>query len=134
MARYPEWLEPLAVDGRYWVPLQGAAQPHYAYANEDRLLLRLHIERLQDPRAWSQRPCSRGQHLLQTPQVERREAARAFVYTPFLYVEVRGEQQLMLARHWQHRLCLEERALRIALKRVNLVNAGTCLPMIQLFP
>ena len=91
MARYPEWLEPLAVDGRYWVPLQGAAQPHNAYANEERSLLRLNIGRLQDPRACSQRPCSRGQHLLQTPQVEWREAARAFVDTPFLYVEVRAE-------------------------------------------
>ena len=136
--RYPEWLELFAADGRYWVPLQGAAQdpaqPHNAYADEDRLLLRLRIERLQDARAWSQQPRSRGQHLLQTPRVELREAARAVVYTPFLYVEARGEEQLLLAGHWQHSLCVEGGALRIALKRVNLVNAGASLPMIQLFP
>ncbi|WP_018913355.1 aromatic-ring-hydroxylating dioxygenase subunit beta [Thiomonas sp. FB-6] len=137
-ARYQDWLELFAADGRYWVPLQGAeqdpARPHNAYADEDRLLLRLRIERLQDARAWSQQPRSRGQHLLQTPRVERREAARALLYTPFLYVEARGDEQLMLAGHWQHSLCVEGGALRIALKRVNLVNAGASLPMIQLFP
>jgi 3-phenylpropionate/cinnamic acid dioxygenase small subunit len=87
-ARYQEWLELFAADGRYWVPLEGAeqvpAQLYNAYADEDRLLLRLRIERLQDPRAWSQQPRSRGQHLLQTPRVERREAAQALLHTPFL--------------------------------------------------
>ena len=138
--RYREWLSLFATEGRYWIPLRGAdqdpQQTHNALADEDRLLLSLRVERLEDPRAHSQHPASRGQHILQTPQVDARDeaAARARLHTPFLYAEARGDSQLMLAGHWQHDLCIEDGQLRIALKRVNLINSGAALPMIQLFP
>ena len=74
--------------------------------------------------------------MLQAPQVESRDdaAGTCEIHTPFLYVEARGDEQILLAGHWRHRLCMEGGALRIALKRVNLVNASAQLPMIQLFP
>lgn len=141
-ARYDDWLALFAREGRYWIPLAGDRQaegaPHASLADEDRLLLGLRIERLKNPRAHSQQPGSRSQHVLQPPRVIARDAARddgaATLYTPFLYIEARGDEQVMLAGHWVHRLCLEDGALRIAQKRVNLVNAGARLPMIQLFP
>jgi hypothetical protein len=74
--------------------------------------------------------------VLQQPQVQSRdeEAGRAVLYTPFLYAESRGDERLLLAGHWVHTLVVEDGALRIALKRVNLLDADARLPAIQLFP
>jgi len=137
-ARYQDWLALFASDGRYWVPLGGDAQSesdtHNALADEDRLLLTLRVERLVAGRAHSQQPASRSAHVLQLPQVDVCNDHHAEVYTPFTYVESRGEQQIWLAGQWCHRLCREQGAWRIALKRVNLLNAGAAHPAIQLFP
>ena len=76
----------------------------------------------------------RSAHVLQWPQVDACDAQHAEVYTPFTYVESRGEQQMWLAGQWCHRLRREQGAWRIALKRVNLLNAGAAHPAIQLFP
>jgi 3-phenylpropionate/cinnamic acid dioxygenase small subunit len=137
-ARYQDWLALFATDGRYWVPLGGDAQSesdiHNALANEDRLLLTLRVERLLAGRAHSQQPASRSAHVLQLPQVDVCNDHHAEVYTPFTYVESRGEQQILLVGQWCHRLCREQGAWRIALKRVNLLNAGATHSAIQLFP
>jgi 3-phenylpropionate/cinnamic acid dioxygenase small subunit len=103
-------------------------------ANEDRLLLTLRVERLLAGRAHSQQPASRSAHVLQLPQVDVCNDHHAEVYTPFTYVESRGEQQIWLVGQWCHRLCREQGAWRIALKRVNLLNAGATHSAIQLFP
>ena len=137
-ARYQDWLALFALEGRYWVPLGGDAQSesdtHNALADEDRLLLTLRVERLLAGRAHSQQPASRSAHVLQLPQVDVCNDHHAEVYTPFTYVESRREQQIWLAGQWCHRLCREQGAWRIALKRVNLLNAGAAHPAIQLFP
>ena len=53
--RFDDWLALFAEDGRYWVPLLGAAQAdpfsHNSIAYEDRLLLQLRVDRLKNPRA-----------------------------------------------------------------------------------
>lgn len=139
-ARYDEWLALFADDAHYWVPLAGArqedAQRHASIAYEDRLLLSLRIERLRNPRAYSQQPRSRSQHVLQQPAVEHadHEANDYRLRTPFVYVEARGEQQMLLAGVWRHRLVRVGDALRIALKRVDLLNAPAAHAAIQLFP
>jgi 3-phenylpropionate/cinnamic acid dioxygenase small subunit len=136
--RYDEWLALFADDGRYWVPLQGAAQqegaPHNALADEDRLLLQLRVERLKNPRAHSQHPASRCQHVLQAATVTLDEPERCELRTPFVYIESRGERHLMLAGACSHRLVKIGGAWRIRLKRVDLLDAGAALPAIQLFP
>ena len=138
--RFDEWLALFADNGRYWVPLQGAAQTegaaHNALADEDRLLLTLRIERLKNPRAHSQHPPSHCQHILQQPTLAHADAAagRYELHTPFLYIESRGERQLMLAGTVRHRLVRLGDGLRIELKRVDLLNADAALPAIQLFP
>lgn len=138
--RYEEWLALFAADGRYWVPLQGAdqadADTHNSLAYEDRLLLALRIERLKDPRAHSQHPPSRGQHVLQRSIVLESDDAhgRYGLHTPFVYIEARGGTQIVLAGSVRHRLIRADRGLRIALKRVDLLDAGAALPALQLFP
>ncbi|TFZ00850.1 aromatic-ring-hydroxylating dioxygenase subunit beta [Ramlibacter henchirensis] len=135
--RYDEWLALFAEDGRYWVPLQGAAQTegalHNSLADEDRLLLSLRIERLKNPRAHSQHPASRCQHLLQAPVQVQADEGNAW-RTPFLYIESRGERQVLLAGSYTHRLARVGGDWRIRLKRVDLLDAGKPLPAIQLFP
>ena len=138
--RHDEWLALFAEDCRYWVPLQGAAQqegaPHNALADEDRLLLQLRIERLKSPRAHSQHPPSRCQHVLQAAVVTRDDSGDGLceLRTPFVYIESRGERQLMLAGTYLHRLVKVGSDWRIRLKRVNLLDAAAALPAIQLFP
>ncbi|MBL0151639.1 MAG: aromatic-ring-hydroxylating dioxygenase subunit beta [Ideonella sp.] len=135
-----DWLALFADNGRYWIPLNGAAQSEgdavNALADEDRLLLSLRIERLKNPRAHSQRPPSQCQHVLQTPRLVRADepAGRYELLTPFLYVEAQGDRQQLLTGTLRHRLVRHDGGLRIELKRVDLLNAGEALPAIQLFP
>lgn len=135
-----DWLALFADHGRYWIPLNGAAQAEgdavNALADEDRLLLSLRIERLKNPRAHSQRPPSRCQHVLQAPQLVHADevAGRFELRTPFLYVEAQGTAQQLLAGTAHHRLVRRDGRLLIELKRVDLLQAGEPLPAIQLFP
>ena len=137
--RFDDWLALFAEDGHYWVPLLGARQldplSHHSIAFEDRLLLQLRIERLKNPRAHSQHPPSHCQHVLQRSHVDRLDpaAGTATLRTPFVYVEARGERQLMLAGRYRHELVRTGHGLRIRCKRVDLLNAEQPLPAIQLF-
>lgn len=139
-AKYQEWLDLFDEDGRYWVPLRGAAQSDSeksnSIADEDRPLLALRIERLRAGIAHSQQPASQGQHVLQAPRIVGAGTASdcIIVRTPFTYAESRGDDLVMLHGHYVHHLRVVAGQLKIALKRVNLVNASSRLPMIQLFP
>jgi 3-phenylpropionate/cinnamic acid dioxygenase small subunit len=138
--RYQEWLALFTDDGRYWVPLNGARQEasekRNSIADEDRMLLSLRIERLRAGLAHSQQPRSAMQHVLQRPTVlqVREDEGRATLRTAFVYAESRGDEMVTLYGHYIHELVRVQDRLRMALKRVNLVNAASPLPMIQLFP
>jgi 3-phenylpropionate/cinnamic acid dioxygenase small subunit len=137
--RLDEWLALFADDGHYWVPLLGAAQAdpfqHQSLAYEDKLLLALRVARLRNPRAHSQHPPSRCQHVLQRPVVEAAGTAESGhrLRTPFLYVEARGDREQMLAgtcRPWLDRI---DGSWKIREKRVDLLQPERALPMLQLF-
>lgn len=137
--RYDEWYALFTEDGYYWIPLQHDqpdALSHNSLMHEDKLLLRLRIDRLGHARAFSQQPVSRSLHILQQPEVERFDpAANEFlVRTPFTYLEARGEDQLVLGAVAWHTLTADDQGrLQIHLKRVNLLNCDAALPSIQLF-
>ena len=137
--RFDEWLALFSDKGHYWVPLLGAAQTdplsHNSIAYEDLLLLQLRIARLKNPRAHSQHPASRCQHVLQrsTLEAEDMSTGERTLQTPFIYIEVRGESQIMLTGCYRHRLAPTGQAWAIVQKRVDLLNAGQALPAIQLF-
>ena len=135
--RLDDWLALFAADGRYWVPLQGARQAegagHNSIADEDLLLLRLRVERLKSPRAHSQQPASACQHVLQRSRVATAGPDETELHTPFLYLEVRGDEQTLLAGAYRHRLARIDGAWRIRLKRVDLLAPERPLPAIQLF-
>lgn len=135
--RFDEWYELFADDARYWMPLtrgQTDAETHTSLLYEDRLLLKVRIERLRHPHAFSQQQPSFCQHILQQPAIE--EAAEAtgvwIVRTPFLYVETQLDRQQVLAAIAWHHLVEADGAVRIRLKKVELLNCDAALPSIQL--
>lgn len=136
--RYDEWNALFADDAMYWVPAtpdQPDGDQHVSHLYEDKLLRELRIERLKSPRAFSQQPPTRSHHLLQTPSVERFDAAaNAYVVrSEFHYTESQGDElQFYVGTCWHH-LALRDGALRITLKRVNLLNCDAALPAVQLF-
>ena len=136
--RYAEWLDLWTDDGIYWVPLtpeQSDGVHHNSHLYEDRLLRELRVERLKSPRAYSQQPPSRALHLLQTPTLETSDAAaRRFVLrTPFHYTEAQGDEIQTFVGTAFHHLVRDGGALRLRLKRVDLLNGDAALPAVQLF-
>ena len=108
---------------------------HSSLMYEDKLLLKVRIERLHGARTFSQQPGSRCHHLLQQPSIESRdEAAGVYVTrTAFHYVETRLDEQQLYAGWATHTLKATLEGLRIQLKRVDLVNCDAAFGNIQLF-
>jgi 3-phenylpropionate/cinnamic acid dioxygenase small subunit len=136
--KYEDWYACFAEDGYYWVPLsaqQEDGENHNSLAYEDKLLLKLRIERLKHARAFSQQPMSRAHHLLQTPEVEvfDVEGNRFVTRTQLIYTETRAEVQQQYAVTTWHHLRLNNDQCKIVLKRCDLLNADAMLPSIQLF-
>jgi 3-phenylpropionate/cinnamic acid dioxygenase small subunit len=135
--RFAEWLALFTDDGHYWVPLLGAAQAdpfsHNSIAYEDRLLLQLRVDRLGNPRAHSQHPPSRSQHVLQPSRIEVESPGEVRLRTPFLYIEARGDAQVLLSGTARHHLVRTSSGWSLREKRVDLLDAGRALPAIQLF-
>ena len=138
--RYEEWNALFTDDAIYWVPLlpdQPEGLDRTSHLHEDKLLRDLRIERLKSPRAFSQQPPTRSLHLLQTPTVEPRDPARPSehrVRTAFQYVESQGDEMNVLFGVAWHRIVVDVNgALRLAHKRVDLINSDAALPAVQLF-
>ena len=134
--RWEEWQDLFAEDGFYWVPLshgQTDKLNHTSLAYEDRLLLRLRVERLREG-PFSQHPPSRSQHILQMPQIEPMQDDLHVTRTAFLYVETRADEQQVHGGTVFHHLRETDEGLRIVLKRVNLLGCEQALPSLQLFP
>ena len=136
--RLDEWLDLFTEDGRYWMPVEpGQTDPRLTTSlmYEDKMLLKIRIERLRGKATYSQSPPSRCHHVLQTPQIDRRDdKERHYVtWTPLHYVESRGDQQTLYAAWATHHLTAVEEAIKIRLKRVDLVNCDAALGSIQLF-
>lgn len=135
--RFDEWYDLYTEDARYWMPLsRGQTDPdtHTSLFYEDKLLLRIRIERLRHPNAYSQQQPSFCQHVLQQPAIETHEpASQCFLLrTPFLYCETQLDRQQVLAAIAWHHLVTIDGALRIRLKKIELLNCDAALPSIQL--
>ena len=103
---------------------------------EDMFMLKLRVERLNGARTFSQKPKSRCHHVIQRPFVDEMDMeAGRFVTTTFMhYVETRLDEQQLLAVTARHELAMVDGALRIANKRVDIVNCDAAFRNIQLLP
>jgi len=136
--RFDEWLDMYADDAFYWMPLEwNQTDPRLTCSlmYEDKLLLSIRVERLKGARTFSQKPKSRCHHVLQTPQIDSRDAAaNSYVtWTAMHYVETRLEEQTLYAAWATHHLSVENGKLKIKLKRVDLINCDAAFGNIQLF-
>ena len=137
--RFEEWNALFADDGFYWVPLsRGQTDPigQGSLMYEDKLLRDLRIARLRDPRAHSLQAPVHCHHLLQLPTVEHFDPDRNDyeLRTAFHYTERQRDDIQFHVGTARLRLRVDDGALKIVLKRVDLLDADTALPMIQLFP
>lgn len=137
--RYDEWLSLWLPDGVYWMPLDyQQTDPHNVTSllYEDQFMLRLRVERLKGARTFSQKPKSRCHHVLQRPFVEEMDqaAGRFRTKTWMHYVETRLDDQFLLALTAIHEIAVADGALRIANKRVDLLNSDAAFGNIQLLP
>lgn len=134
---FEEWYGLFTDDGRYWMPLtrgQPNGETHTSLFFEDKLLLKVRIERMKHPSAYSQQQPSFCQHVLQKPAVEQTQpdSGEYVMRTPFVYLETQLDRQTLLAGVAYHRLVSIEGALRIRQKKIELVNCDAALPSIQL--
>jgi len=144
--RFEQWYDLFDEDGVYWIPTDEAqtdkdTQPSIAL--ENRMLLKLRIDRMQHAQAHSLHPQVRGLHVIQRPEILSREGLtglaedRHLVACNMLYMERQGEQQVTLggcARYVLRRAQGGGRQhWRIMEKRVALLGCEGFLPAVQLF-
>lgn len=137
--RYDEWLALWLPDGHYWMPLDyKQTDPIHVTSllYEDLFMLKLRVERLNGARTFSQKPKSRCHHVLSRPFVDEMDqgAGRYVTTTNMHYVETRLDEQQLLALTARHELALVDGRLRIANKRVDLLNCDAAFGNIQLLP
>ena len=137
--RYTEWLDLWLPDGHYWMPLDyQQTDPHLVTSLlfEDMFMLKLRVERLNGARTFSQKPRSRCHHVIQRPFIDAMDNAsgRFTTNTSMHYVESRLDEQFLLALTATHELALQDGKLRIANKRVDLLNCDAAFGNIQLLP
>lgn len=137
--RYDDWLNLWTEDGIYWMPLDWKQKDEINETSlmyEDQFMLRLRVERLTGARTFSQKPKSRCHHVIQRPYVDKidNDAGAFLVTTQMHYVETRLDDQFLLALTAQHELVLKDEALKIARKRVDILNCDAAFGNIQLLP
>ena len=94
---------------------------------DDRRLLETRIRRLASPRMYSQEPRSRTSRIVSNVTIEDAEGRAATIRSKFLMIEYRREQQRLFTGTSWHRLVQIDGAIRIAWKRVDLVNCDAPL-------
>ena len=136
--RWADWNALYAPDGWYWLPASTEHTDPLQQAShlyDDAVLRAVRIARLQSPQAHSQRPPGRCHHLLQASEVLAMDAAanRFTLRTPFLYTELRAGHTVSLPGVAWHTLKVNDGALCIALKRVDLLHAAEPLPAVEFY-
>jgi len=135
--RYSEWLSLWLEDGHFWMPLDyKQTDPHLVTSllYEDMFMLRLRVERLNGARTFSQKPKSRCHHVIQRPFIDEMDGDRIVTNTSMHYVETRLDEQFLLALTATHELKVVDGEIRIANKRVDILNCDAAFGNIQLLP
>jgi len=124
-ARYEEWLSLFTADATYWVPSAVNQRDPYETVSlmyDDRRLLETRVRRLMQGVMHAQTPRSTAVRQVTNAALVERQAGGALVRSKFTMVEYRRNAQRIFAGTYLHRLVRQGGALKIASKRVNLVN------------
>lgn len=128
--RFEDWLALFTDDAWYWVPSepdQDSPLTTVSLMYDDRKLLETRVRRLANPRIHSQEPRSRTSRIVANATIRERRPGAAVVRSKFMMVEYRRGGQRLFAGTCLHELVRTEGGLRIASKRVDLVNCDAPL-------
>ena len=123
--RWHDWLALFAEGGMYWAPLtfdQSDPINHASLFYEDALLREVRAQRLEEKRAWSQQPVTQAARIVANIMLLPEEDGQLVVTSTFHMLEWRRHDHRMLGGQYTHHLRREAGGLRIALKRVDLIN------------
>jgi benzoate/toluate 1,2-dioxygenase beta subunit len=125
--RFDEWLGLFTADAWYWVPSQpeqASPRDTVSLIYDDRRLLETRVRRLASPRIYSQEPRSRTSRIVANVTIEQAEADgnACTVRSKLQLLEYRREAQRLFGGTCWHRLVKGEDGIRIAWKRVDLVD------------
>ena len=124
--KFDDWLALFTPDVRYWVPSEpGQESPldTVSLIYDDRRLLETRVRRLSSPRIYSQEPRSRTSRIVTNVTIEEDpDPASTLVRSKFMLVEFRRNEQRIFGGTSFHRLTEADGEIRIAWKRVDLVN------------
>jgi 3-phenylpropionate/cinnamic acid dioxygenase small subunit len=124
--RLDEWLALYTADATYWVPLaRGQRDPltGVSLIYDDRALLEVRVRQFHHPRAHARTPRPRTVHQVGNVRVVEEQGGELCVRSTLVMVESRQERQRVWAAEVEHRLRREGSDLRIAAKRIDLVNS-----------
>src|SRR5579871_1638172 len=120
-AKYQQWLDLFTADCWYWVPSQpGQQSPKdtVSLIYDDRRLLETRVRRLDNPHLYAQQPRSRTSRIVANLTLEPDGTVRSKLQL----VEFRRNVQRLYAGTCRHCIVRENGRLRVAWKRVDLVN------------
>jgi len=124
--RLDEWLALYTDDATYWIPLEAnQADPltTSSIVYDDRRLLEVRVRQFQHPRAHARIPVPRTVHQVGNVRVIETGGRDVRVGSTLVLVEYRRESQRLWGAIVEHRLRRTAEGLRIAAKRVDLVNS-----------
>lgn len=124
--RLSEWLDLYTEDCLYWVPLVQGQQDGLntcSIIHDDKRLLEVRVRQARHPRAHARTPAPRTVHQLGNILLLQEEKTELRVASTLVLVEYRAERQRVFGASLEHRLRREREGLRIARKRVDLVNS-----------
>jgi 3-phenylpropionate/cinnamic acid dioxygenase small subunit len=126
--RWDEWIDLFADDGVYWMPLKEEQQDAENYPSiffEDKALMAARVGRLRDVNAWGQQPVTRTSHLIGNVRLDggERRQGEIIVRSNFTMAEFRRDVLRHHAGTYTHHLRPDGDGFRIALQRVDLINA-----------
>jgi len=123
--RFEAWVDLFAEDGVYWVPAepgQPAPEGTLSLFHETRPLLRLRARRLTHPQTHIQAPPVRTHHHLSNLSGSDLGGGQYLLQSMLLMAEWRNGEQRLFSAACEHCLRRTLAGLRIAWKRVELLN------------
>ena len=123
--RLEEWLALFTDDATYWVPLERDQKDPYetsSIIHDDRTLLELRVKQARHPRAHARQPLARTVHQVSNILVED-GGSELKANSTLQLIEFRNDKQRVYGALVEHRLRRVGNDLKIAHKRIDLVNS-----------
>ncbi len=124
--RFDEWLDLFTEDATYWVPLERGQRDPWNTGSiifDDRTLLEIRVRQHAHPRAHARLPSASTVHQVGNVMIVEDRGNELRTASSLVLIEYRKERQRVFGASVEHRLRRTPAGLRIAAKRVDLVNS-----------